>query len=233
MKTWFTSDTHFGHANIIRYCSRPFIQPGDLNEQKDWISKERGRERCEEMDNFLIRRWNETVGPNDIVYHLGDFCMGRGSDATSYLARLAFDTLYFVPGNHDKAMNEFLKSPPAAVKFLGDMPEITIKNQKIILTHYAMRVWDGSHYGAWNLFGHSHGTLTNDPHSLSLDVGVDCHQYTPISFETVKTEMEKKFFKSIDKHQRKTGGGIGLDREEFAKAERRRLYEQLKKEFES
>ncbi len=53
---WFTADHHFGHANIIRYCNRPFAS-------------------AEEMDATLVHLWNETVGRDDIVYHLGDFTL--------------------------------------------------------------------------------------------------------------------------------------------------------------
>ena len=55
-----------------------------------------------------------------------------------------------------------------------------------------MRVWNKSGHGRWQLFGHSHGNLPDDPKSLSIDVGVDCHGYHPISFEKVRSLMAKK-----------------------------------------
>jgi len=66
-----------------------------------------------------------------------------------------------------------------------------------------MRVWNKSHHGALNLYGHSHGSLPDDPHALAIDVGVDCHNFTPISFEQVKKIMSKKTFKPIDHHGEK------------------------------
>lgn len=63
-----------------------------------------------------------------------------------------------------------------------------------------MRVWNKSHYGAWMLYGHSHGSLIDDPNSLSFDVGVDCHNYKPFSFEEVKEIMSHKIWKAIDHH---------------------------------
>lgn len=54
---FFTSDTHFNHANIIRFCNRPFKDVSHMNEA-------------------IISNWNRVVGPEDIVFHLGDFCLG-------------------------------------------------------------------------------------------------------------------------------------------------------------
>jgi hypothetical protein len=96
-----------------------------------------------------------------------------------------------------------------------------------------MRTWNKSHRGSWHLYGHSHGTLPDDPHSMSFDVGVDCHNYRPLSFEQVKAVMSKKLFKPIDHHtDRLDSGGHGVSKVEYARLDRKRQYEQLKKEFE-
>ena len=63
-----------------------------------------------------------------------------------------------------------------------------------------MKVWDHSHYGAWQLYGHSHGTLLDDSDSLSMDCGADCNNYYPFSYEDVKAHMAKKTFKPVDHH---------------------------------
>jgi len=180
MKYWFTSDTHFSHANIIKYCHRPF---------KDTV----------EMNNTLIANWNALVQDNDIVYHLGDFTFGR----EDYMFDMVFDKLrgkiVFIKGNHDKLAwrnrSKFFASSDS-------YREIEVNGKDITLNHYAQRVWNRSHHGAWHLYGHSHGTLPDDPNSLSFDVGVDCHNYSPISFEQVEAIMSKKTFKAIDHHGR-------------------------------
>jgi calcineurin-like phosphoesterase family protein len=81
--TWFTSDFHFGHFNIIRYCNRPF-------------------ESTEEMDAHIADRMNAHVKPNDTLYFLGDFCMGSVEKVAAYRKRLNCKTIHFVEGNHDK-----------------------------------------------------------------------------------------------------------------------------------
>lgn len=82
MTTWFTSDTHLGHANIIKYCNRPFRD-------------------TDHMDEEIIRRWNETVSPEDTVYHLGDIALGKIADSLPKVARLNGHKIA-VLGNHDR-----------------------------------------------------------------------------------------------------------------------------------
>jgi calcineurin-like phosphoesterase family protein len=196
MKTFFTSDTHFGHANIIKYCNRPFAS-------------------VEEMDNTLIHNWNAVVRPEDTVYHLGDFAVG-GGPAAPYLRRLN-GTIYFCLGNHDKRLR-FIKAyldielelqDHLAGSYLNDdkvkfgipyLREVTVEKQEIVLCHYAMKVWNGSHKGSWQLYGHSHGTLPDDPTVLSCDVGVDCWNYFPVSMEQLRAKMKTKTYNPVDHH---------------------------------
>lgn len=81
MKVWFTSDLHFSHANIIKYCNRPFAD-------------------VDEMNAALIRNWNEVVGPNDLVWNLGDVAMGNRKRIPEYRQQLN-GRIHLVRGNHD------------------------------------------------------------------------------------------------------------------------------------
>lgn len=190
-------------------------------------------------DTKLIANSNEVVTDNDDIYHIGDFNFGTTANVIEILRKLKFRNFYFIWGNHDQAMSQFKSiihfydDLKHRVHFLGDLAEIEIQNQKIILCHYAMRVWNRSHVGTWNLYGHSHGSLPDNPHARAFDVGVDCHNYYPISFEQVNEIMSKKLWKPIDHHSaRIEGGGVGLNKEDYEKLERKRVYEQLKAEFE-
>lgn len=93
MNEWFTSDTHFGHHNIIEYCKRPFAS-------------------VEEMNRAMIERWNSVVGPADLVYHLGDFALGPKVLWEGYRNALNGRIMFFT-GNHDdialKAFDAMLK----------------------------------------------------------------------------------------------------------------------------
>ncbi len=161
---WFTSDNHMGHDNIRKYCNRPF-------------------ETVEEMDESIIANWNSVVRQGDLVYVLGDFCF-RGKPPNHYLRRLIGDKILIL-GNHDKERI----ARASAFKEVHELHKIFLDGHHIVLCHYAMRVWNGSHRGSWALHGHSHGKLAGS--GRSFDVGVDCWNYYPISYEQVRDTMSK------------------------------------------
>jgi calcineurin-like phosphoesterase family protein len=163
MNIWFSADQHFSHANIIKYANRPYAS-------------------AEEMDEALIANWNSVVGPDDLVYVLGDFCF-KGRSPDFYLRRLLGDKILIL-GNHDK------ENVVRASKFkeVHKLLRIFVDGHHIIMSHYAMRVWDMSHHGSWHLYGHSHGKLPGS--GRSFDCGVDCWNYFPISYDTVRKTME-------------------------------------------
>jgi calcineurin-like phosphoesterase family protein len=180
MTNWFSSDHHFNHANIIRYDKRPY---------KD----------VKEMNYTLIANHNAQVQPNDTVYFLGD--LGFGSDLVSLIKRLN-GKKFLTPGNHDK---QNLKNPDFCAIFekIEKEMEVSINGQLMFLSHYAHRTWNKSHRGSYHLYGHSHGSLADDPNSLSFDVGVNCHNYFPLSFAEVERIMKTKTWKPIDHHGKK------------------------------
>lgn len=161
MQTFFTADTHFGHANIIHYCNRPYSS-------------------VKEMDEALIENWNSVVGPKDEVFHVGDFSFSN--QPRDYFNRLNGRKV-LVFGNHDSRATKDL--PWANV---ARLLELKFHGLKVTLCHYAMQVWNHSHHGAIQLFGHSHGQLAGN--RQQLDVGVDCWNYTPVTLEQILACME-------------------------------------------
>jgi calcineurin-like phosphoesterase family protein len=182
------------------------------------------------MNETIVNNWNKVVNEDDIVYFLGDFIFGNSAQTKDLFFKLK-GKIKIIWGNHDSTLKQFLKGInnypelKKRIEILGDYAEIKINEQDITLCHYAMKIWNHSHHGAWNLFGHSHGNLPDDPHSLSFDVGVDCHNFSPISFDEVSKIMSKKVWKSIDHH------GEKFNKEDYSKLERQRQYEMLKLEF--
>jgi calcineurin-like phosphoesterase family protein len=189
MNYWFTSDTHFFHKNICKYANRPFANIYEMNE-------------------VLIKNWNEKIQDDDIVFFLGDFAFANGAQIKDLFFKLK-GKISVIWGNHDQSLKQFLKGIKnypelwKRIEILGDYAEITVNNQDITLCHYAMRTFNGSHRGSWQLYGHSHASLPDDPHSLSIDVGVDCNNYYPFSFEQIKEIMSKKLWQPVDHHGEK------------------------------
>lgn len=175
-KTFFTSDTHFGHRNIIQYCNRPFAT-------------------VEEMDEEMIRRWNEVVGQDDVVYHLGDFAMGKNS-APKTLERLN-GRKHFVWGNHDSKQTRELPHWESAQPYL----EINLDGHFVVLCHYKFDVFNRSHRGAVQLYGHSHGSMPGN--NQQIDCGVDCWDYRPVDLQTLLRGMAKlPAYRDKDHHVR-------------------------------
>jgi len=168
---FFTADEHHHHANIIKFCHRPFNDVIDMREK-------------------LIENHNKLVRPGDRVYHIGDMFWRTLSvkEVLDIRYRLNGEH-YFIFGNHD----EVFKNEAVRNSFIWCRERENLKISgypNIVLDHFAGRVWHGSHKGAWQLYGHSHGDLPEDG-SLSFDVGVDAQNYFPISLEDVKVKMDK------------------------------------------
>ncbi len=163
MNVFFTSDTHYGHRRVIEHAKRPY-------------------QNLEEMENAFVENWNRVVTPGDVVYHLGDFHFGKRDDVERVLRRLN-GTKLLVPGNHDKSHVTTAKGW-ASVSPLRD---ITVDGHPVTLCHYGMRVWNKSHYGAIQLYGHSHGSLPGN--SQSMDVGVDTWNFTPVTLAQVRERL--------------------------------------------
>lgn len=159
---WFTADLHFDHKNIIKYCNRPFNSVIEMNET-------------------LISNWNGRVHKDDLVYILGDFSFKHPD---KYLEKLN-GTKILIFGNHDDTK---VRKHKGLFKAVYDILKIKYNKKTIMLCHYAMRVWAKSHFGSYHLYGHSHGTLP--PFGKSLDVGVDCNEYKPISIDEVVYKLE-------------------------------------------
>lgn len=187
---FFTSDSHFSHLNLT--------QAGNPN-----FTTKRPYKNVDDMNYNLITNWNAVVGSNDEVYHLGDIMMGQSHTWDSILNRLN-GRIFLIKGNHDeKVLREPWVNRFEWVKdvfTLNTQNPLTNTKQSIFMSHYAHRVWNKSHHGTWHLYGHSHGSLPDDPHSLSFDVGVDCHNYRPLSLREVAQIMSKKNWRAVDHH---------------------------------
>lgn len=160
---YFTSDTHFGQAAIIKLCRRPF-------------------QNVDEMNAALVQNWNANVEPNDTVWHLGDFAIGRA--ALREFAPQLNGRIHFVLGNHDDP-KEIAKC--GRFETVQDVKYLRDEGMRFWLSHYPHMAWKNSVNGAFHLFGHSHGDLRGV--GRSMDVGVDANDYRPISITKVVNQL--------------------------------------------
>lgn len=172
---WFTSDQHYGHSNIIRFCNRPF-------------------EDVDHMTEVLVQKHNSLVLPGEDVYHLGDLSFQL--DAEKYVNRLN-GKHHLILGNHDH--NTFHKRKrPGVYTSISDTKQLKWNGYTFFLSHYSHRVWPKSHFGAFHLYGHSHGTLPG--FGKSMDVGVDTNDMYPYSGDQVVKRLENEDHISVDHH---------------------------------
>lgn len=179
-KIFFTSDTHFGHRNVINFAGRPFSS-------------------VEEMNTALIDNWNNTVPKDGIVFHLGDFVHGGYSAWRKILSKLN-GTIYLVLGNHD--FKNFNPTYVNGMKSVSQQMYIIVEGQRIYLNHNPFLAFGGAFDGTWQLFGHVHsGPMSRTGQDMprlkylfptQYDVGVDNNDYMPISFYKVKAIIERR-----------------------------------------
>lgn len=151
-KVLFTSDTHFTHSNIIKYCNRPF-------------------ESVKEMDDCLIDNWNSIVNKGDTVYHLGDFgftpkAKTEGIERLQKICNRLKGNIILIKGNHDTNVDKVKR-----FDIIKDYHVIHSHNTRFVLFHYPMRSWQFMNHGSLHLFGHCHSNMP--PHYKSFDIGID------------------------------------------------------------
>ncbi len=185
--TFFTSDTHFNHANIIRFCNRPF---------KD----------VEQMNEVMITNWNNAISKDDTVFHLGDFCLGGAAEWTKILDHLN-GKIYLIMGNHD--LKNIRQGFISRFEHVAMQMRIEIGKKRIYLCHYPFLCFEGGYKDdVWHLFGHVHTRRSNSGidagrlqylYPTQYDVGVDNNNFIPVSFGQVKRIIDKQVEQSKEK----------------------------------
>lgn len=221
---FFTSDTHFGHKNIAS------------KNGSQWKSGWRPYDSLQDHDETLIKTINLHVNPEDTLYHLGDWSFGGIDNIWKFRKQIQCENIHLILGNHDHHIEEN-KLLPNCRRFdeetILDEPywhqypntwvyaqelfssvshyrEININGKIIVLSHYGMRVWHGSHKGWFHLYGHSHGTLPMQ--GKSMDVGVDValkkfKSPRPFYFSEVVDILDNQQIVNADHHEQSTNTG--------------------------
>ena len=169
-KLFFTSDTHWGHFNISKYCHRPFNSRS-------------------EMDNALIDNWNKVVPPDGIVVHCGDFMLPHKEDIKEYekILKKLNGNILLCRGNHDRIPLSI--EPQGKLIAVVDIAMVYADKVKIMASHYPMLAYPAD----YQVFGHIHtlsngicygidGDVNNRIRKRQYDVGVDQNGYKPVSY---------------------------------------------------
>jgi len=180
MKYFFTSDSHFGHKHIIDVQRQQF-------------------KSVEEMNNQLIANWNQIVGQDDIVYHLGDFAYRANSSMIKYVFENLQGTIHLIEGNHGKNLIKVNKNlnrfASISTRLEIQIPDTEVSGgfQWIVLDHYPMISWHGSFRNTWQLHGHSHSALPDIFfHPQRYNVAVELNDYRPLEYNEIKNIMKKQ-----------------------------------------
>ena len=178
------ADLHLSHANIIKYCKRPFENVNEMNVQ-------------------ILGNLREIASEDNVLFMLGDIFFETDMELLEEFGSILkeFKTVYIIPGNHDHTKTQRLiarftkpKHPKINSNILyseNDIMEISIEDDemaqaaRLILCHYPIARWNAQYHGSWHLFGHTHRTYQH-PSYNAIDVGIDNWNYKPISYNKVK-----------------------------------------------
>jgi len=194
MRYFFTADLHLWHKKILLLAGRPF-------------------DSIEEHNAAIQDNINAVVTHDDHLVILGDVAFGSVTRLSAWLDGLRTKKLHLVWGNHDGTAETLVKREPKRFQRVGDVLQFKIpwpcredgKPVHVFCSHYAHRVWNKSHHGSYHLYGHSHGTLPDDPKSRSMDVGVDTNKYRPWLLNDILPILDARRFVAVDHHKDLTG----------------------------
>ena len=170
MATFFTADTHFSDPHILRQRGADFPS-------------------LAAHDAIIVERWNETVRPEDEVWHVGDFASSASRERCLEVFAQLNGVKRLVRGNHES--NRVLDLPwaePPCESLRLSVTDAVGTEWRLFLAHYAHRAWPGLWRGTRHLYGHTHAQLEDT--RRSCDVGVDAWDYRPASVDAVLARQD-------------------------------------------
>ena len=185
MRNYYIADTHFGHANCIKFDNRPF-------------------ETVDEMDNTIMQNWNAVVQKEDHVYIIGDFMFRSGLDITCYTKRLN-GHLHLIRGNHDKRSANYEKEFETVDDILTITDTVYGNKRSVTMCHYWIPFTSGQRHGEFMLHGHTHISkehiVEEELKQHIRDNGIRCEAYNvgcmfqnyfPQTLEQIIERQERK-----------------------------------------
>lgn len=175
MKTYITSDIHWGHTNILKFCAQ---------------SRARFKNDVSYMNEAIVKEWNESVNVEDLVYILGDVAFLRPELAAQYINRCNGRKI-LIQGNHDRK-NLGSQVFRDCFEEIHHYLDINHNGTKVVMCHYPFHFeWDQAHRGSVHLHGHVHGAITGLEDYRARDVGMDATGKTVVLLDDIVADALK------------------------------------------
>jgi calcineurin-like phosphoesterase family protein len=186
-KVYITSDTHFGHKNIVRGVTNWRTQDGEVP-----IDSTRDFQTIEQMNERLIDGINHFVGQDDTLIMLGDVSFGGFDNIGIFLERLVCHNIHLILGNHDHHIDRNRDFVQGRFLSVQHYLEVNIEGQDFVLCHYPLQSWNGLNKGVIHLHGHVHLSPNRKfGNGKRLDVGMDGNGMDPYSISEIIKIMDK------------------------------------------
>ena len=195
-RLWFTSDTHYNHANICSATTK-WTDPVTCREFKT----------LEHMNAHLVGNINECVGQDDILFHLGDWSFGGFEQIQKFRDQIVCKNVHIVTGNHDHHIENNRENCQSLFSSVNKYVELNVKwnvgtnlqnEATFVLMHFPIASWNNMARGTIHLHGHVHfEPRLRVQAGKMMDVGVDGNALYPIEMSTVLSMMRTQPVKSI------------------------------------
>jgi calcineurin-like phosphoesterase family protein len=195
-KLWFTSDTHYNHANICSSTTK-WSDPVTCREFKS----------LEHMNAHLVGNINEMVGQDDILFHLGDWSFGGFEQIELFRNQIVCKNVHIITGNHDHHIENNKEGIQSLFSSVNKYLNLVVKynvgtplmgDARFALMHFPIASWDNMARGAIHLHGHVHFPADKRIGAgKMMDVGCDGNELYPIEMNEVLKLMRDQPIKSM------------------------------------
>jgi calcineurin-like phosphoesterase family protein len=187
---WITSDTHFGHAGIVRGTTHWRILDADGNKTVP-LDAVRDFDTVEEMNEMMISNINDCVGEHDTLFHMGDWSFGGFENISEFRYRINCKNIHFIIGNHDHHIESNKENIRRFFASVNSYNEVNVAhksgNLKLILCHYPIVSWNNMRKNSYMIHGHQH--LKGDQrfgNGKRMDVGMCGHpEFRPYNLDEI------------------------------------------------
>jgi calcineurin-like phosphoesterase family protein len=205
---FFSSDTHISHKNIVRGTTSWRNEDGSIP-----MGSVRNFDTIEDMNETIIKNFNDRIGQDDLLFLLGDVAFGGYQNIEKFLDRLTCKNVSLIYGNHDQNIKKNVYG--LQDRFMGcmDYREINLKDQDFVLCHYPLSSWHKVNKGVIHLHGHVHlPEHLKFSRGKKMDCGVDGNNLKPYHIDEIIGHMKNQPILSdmdIDHHLDRIKGVVG------------------------